>query len=77
MATNYTILDEDNVEQMAELTGKTKEEIEKMLDDCQKFGHLQVFWKEFNRWFGIRLDAGLVERVGLSTVMEEVLRRSY
>lgn len=68
----YLVLDKDNVEELMELTGKTETELRELYEECVKFGKDQVFWREFNQWWGMKVD-GMYRHHG---ILDEVVRET-
>ena len=71
----YRVLSRDTLEDMIELTGKTKNELEEMLKECENFGSVQVFWREFNRWFTFKVSGEYVFYGLLDSVVKEIMGR--
>ena len=72
---DYIVLEKDNVEEIMELTGKTEKELRELYEECYKFGKKQVFWREFNRWWGVQIS-GEYEFCGiLDDVVKEIMLR--
>lgn len=72
---DYIVLNKNNVEEVVELTGKPEKEIRETYEECVKFGHVQVYWREFSRWWSVRVD-GHYERNGvLDNVVQEIMMR--
>lgn len=77
MSNDYWVLTKDNLPWLSSLTGLTQDELKGMLDQCERFGGVQVFWtpKPFT-WHGIRLSAEVVYKQSLSVIMERLIEDS-
>jgi hypothetical protein len=73
----YIVLFQENLDEVAELTGKPKEKLQDLLSDAQSYGHHVVLWHEFNTWFAVRIDKEFVNDGLLDAVMQQILRRPH
>lgn len=76
MTINYTVLSQDNADQMMALTGMSKEEMKKILTQNDNSGSVQVFWREGSRWFGVRVSAEYVFLGELDRVIQKAIQIS-
>ena len=74
---DYVVLRDDNIDEVAEMTGKTKKELQAFLADTTSYGHHVVLWKEFHTWFAIRIDKEFIDDGLLDEVMQQILRRPH
>jgi hypothetical protein len=70
---DYIVLDKDNVEEIMELTGKTEKELRELYEECVIFGRVQVFWREFNLWWGVQVSGEYVHAGILDDVVKELM----
>lgn len=73
---NYKILTRDNLEEIHEETKIPVKELEKQIDESEKFGHVVAFWVIGDAWFSIRISAELVYRDLLEPAMEIAIQSS-
>lgn len=72
---DYIVLDKDNVEEIIELTGQKEKEIRELYEHCEMFGKKQVFWREFNQWFGLQVSVEYELNGILDDVVKEIMKR--
>lgn len=72
---DYIVLDKDNVEEIMELTGKSEKELRELYEECLMFGKRQVFWREFNRWWGVQISVEYEFNGILDDVVKELMKR--
>lgn len=72
---DYIVLHKDNVEEIMELTGKTEKELRELYEHCEMFGKKQVFWREFNQWWGIQVSIEYEFHGILDDVVKEIMKR--
>jgi hypothetical protein len=77
MSQEYWVLTKDNLPWLSSLTGLTQDELQGMLDQCERFDGVQIFWtpKPFT-WNGIRLSDEIVYRNDIKLVMERLIEDS-
>jgi hypothetical protein len=73
----YIVLMDDNLEEVAELTGKTIEVLRNHLNDAKRYGHHLVLWHESSTWFAVRIDKMFVQDGEIDAVMQQILRRPH
>lgn len=69
----YRILSRDNIDEIAAMTGKTTEELETLVTQCENFNNVHTFWRHDNRWFGLTVDNHYVYLGLLDRVMREAM----
>jgi hypothetical protein len=70
----HLLLSLDNIEEAKELTGLTKKELLETFRQCNNFDQTQVYWKNGEYWFGMRVDNKFLTPEGeLQTIIKEMM----
>lgn len=77
LVNRYTVLERDNVDDIAEMTGLSVVELNKQRRECETFFFTRVFWTTGEgHWYSVRFDDELVEKFGLEQLMYEAFLRA-
>lgn len=73
----YIVLTDDNIDEVVETTGRTKDLLQALLAEAASYGHHVILWHELSRWFSVRIDKEFVHDGLLDEVMRQILRRPH
>ena len=71
----YTLLANDNIDELSKLTGTSKRDLRNEFEKCQSYGAERVFWQVGLRWYSVKIDAMYVYEGIIDDLIYEAMRK--